>query len=313
MAEGIKIIQKQKPMRTVLTGLAPAVAASVYYFGWRSLVLLFVVTFFGFLTEYIFNRFYNKPVTEAVFVTCFLFTLSLPPTLPYWMAALGIIFGLLFGKLAFGGFGRNVFNPALVGRIFLYINFGNAMTGQGTWLDPSGSFPAGLGRFTLDSISEATPLRILASGGAVPIRDLFLGNTGGCLGDTAAFLLILGGIYIVWKKVANYRIVAGVLFGFLAMNGSLWLAGLTFDPLRGLLAGGFLLGAFFMATDPISAAQTNKGRWLYGILIGILAVLIRVFSSWPEGIMFAILLGNMFAPIIDYALSAKKRKENRNA
>jgi len=313
MAEGKKIIQKQKPMRTVLTGLTPAVAASVYYFGWRSLVLLFVVTFFGFLTEYIFNRFYNRPVTEAVFVTCVLFALSLPPTLPYWMAALGIIFGLVFGKLAFGGFGRNVFNPALVGRIFLYINFGNAMTGKGAWLDPDGTFPAGLVRFTLDSISEATPLRALASGGSVALKDLFLGSTGGCLGDTAAFLLIMGGIYILWKKVANYRIVTGVLLGFLAMNGSLWLAGLTFDPLRGLLAGGFLLGAFFMATDPVSAAQTNRGRWIYGILIGVLSVLIRVFSNWPEGIMFAILLGNMFAPIIDYALSANKKKERSHA
>jgi len=313
MTEKRKVIQKQKPMRTVLKALIPIIAASIYFFGWRSLVLLFIVTFFGFLTEYVFSLFYKKPVTESVFVTCALFTLTLPPTLPYWMAALGIIFGLVFGKLAFGGFGRNVFNPALVGRIFLYINFGNFMTGRGIWLTPDGSFPAGLARFTLDTVSEATPLRLLAAGEAIPLPSLFWGGSTGCLGDTASFLIIIGGLYLLWKKVANYRIVAGCFTGFLLVNTVFWMAGLTFDPLSALLAGGVLLGVFFMATDPVSASQTQAGRWIYGILIGVLSVLIRVFSNWPEGIMFAILLGNIFAPIIDYALSARKRKGEGHA
>jgi Na+-transporting NADH:ubiquinone oxidoreductase subunit B len=134
---------------------------------------------------------------------------------------------------------------------------------------------------------------------------MLLGTTAGCLGETSAILVILGGIYIVWKKAANYRIVVAGLLGMLAVQTPFWLAGLSpMDPVTALLSGGFLLGLFFFATEPVSASQLNSGRWIYGAVIGALAVVIRSFSGWREGMMFAILLANTFAPIMDYAIRA---------
>ena len=317
-----KLVQWQPPMVRVVYALIPAVIASVYFFGWRSLVILAISNAVGFLTEYLFLRPRKEPVTSAVFVTNFIFALSLPPTIPYWMTALGILFGVLFGKMVFGGFGKNVFNPAMVGRAFLYISFGVQLTAR--WVQPFWSFPGGFARFAADAVSQATPLAQMAggasaagSGGAgapVPWLNLFIGNVSGSFGETSAILLILGGIYIIWKKAAAWQIVLGGLGGFLATQIVFWLLGIrgAAMPLYALLAGSFVFGVLFVITEPVSASQTtNQGRWIYGAFFGIMVVVIRTFSAWPAAVMFATLLANMFAPILDYLI--KQRKQKRKA
>ena len=307
----------QLPMRRVLYALAPIAIASVYFFGWRSLVVLAVVNLAGFLAEFVFTRFTKEKVTSAVFVTSFLFALSLPPTIPLWIAVVGVAFGVVFGKMVFGGFGRNVFNPALVGRVFVYVSFAVAMGDK--WVEPltpaTGwlklpSVWGGFTRFAADTVSGATPLKLLRGGDSVDFLPLLWGNVSGSLGETSAILIVLCGLYIVWKKAANWRIVVSGLGAFAIMQAIFWLTGVRHaaDPLTALVSGSTLLGIFFMATDPVSAAQTKGGRWIYGALVGALIVLIRTFAIWPEGTMFAILLGNTFAPIFDYVVRQRAAK-----
>jgi Na+-transporting NADH:ubiquinone oxidoreductase subunit B len=299
----IPLIKWQTPNKRVLYTLIPVAIASIYFFGWRSLLLLCIVTIFGFITELCFVKAYFKePVTSAVFVTCVLFTLSLPPTIPYWIAIIGIIFGVAIGKMAFGGFGRNIFNPALTGRAFIYISFGAFMTAS--WVKPFGGFPGGFGALASDAVTRATPLGT----GADSYISLLLGNISGSLGETSAILIIIGGMYLILKKTASYRIVLSGFIGMFILQTTLWIFKVNgaLDPIRALLSGGFMLGIFFMATDPVSAAQTNTGRWIYGGLVGAISSIIRIFSIWSEGVMFAILLGNMFNPIIDYYIKQWK-------
>jgi Na+-transporting NADH:ubiquinone oxidoreductase subunit B len=314
-------IKWQKPnVRVVYALIAPAIA-SIYFFGWRSLLLLACVTLAGFITEYVFLRaYYKEPVTSAVFVTSFLFTLSLPPTLPIWIAVVGIVFGVLFGKMVFGGFGRNIFNPALTGRAFIYISFGAFMTAS--WVNPFQGFPGGFAFFAADAVTKATPMMKISAMNfsgfditgvktGISQLSLLLGNISGSLGETSAILILIGGIYIVIKKYANYRIVISSMIGMLLVQTSLWLFGVkgAIDPLSAFLGGGFVLGSLFMATDPVSASQTNTGRWIYGGFVGVVSSIIRIFSIWSGGVMFAILLGNMFAPIIDYYIKQAKKSK----
>jgi Na+-transporting NADH:ubiquinone oxidoreductase subunit B len=303
------IVKWQKPNVGVMTALIPAIIASIYYFGLRSLLLLTVVTVSGFLTEYIFLKaYYKEPVSSAVFVTCFLFTLTLPPTLPIWIAVVGIVFGILFGKMVFGGFGRNIFNPAITGRAFIYVSFGAPMTAG--WVGPFKDFPGGFGAFASDAVTGATPMMKIAKGAEVSKVSLLLGNISGCLGETSAILLLIGGIYIIVKKFASYRIVISGTLSMLLIQTVLWLFRVKgiIDPLSAFLGGGFMLGILYMATDPVSASQTNPGRWIYGAFIGAVTAVIRNFSIWSGGVMFAILLGNMFAPILDYYIKQAKKK-----
>ncbi len=309
------LIQWQLPMQRVLYALAPLAVASIYFFGWRALVMILMINGFSFLSEYLFVRQENKPVTSAVFVTGTILALSLPPTLPLWMGAVGAVFAVTFGKMVFGGFGRNVFNPAMVGRAFLYISFAVYMTG--IWASPHQGFPGGFGRFGYDALSGPTPVAELARGGSVSLLSLALGNIPGSLGETSKILILLGGIYIIWTKAANYRIVVSGIAGMLLMQTILWKAGVVGagDPVHSLIAGGFLFGIFFVATDPVSAPSTDEGRWIFGGFVGIMTVLIRIFSGWAEGLMFAVLLGNMFNPIMDYTIKEiqKSRKARKAA
>ena len=303
------LIQWQLPMKRVLYALIPLALASIYVFGWRSLVILVIVNIAGFLTEFAFLRPQRQPVTSAVFVTNFIFALSLPPTIPYWMAVVGIVIGVLFGKMVFGGFGRNVFNPAMVGRAFLYVSFGFQLTGS--WAQPLTRFPGGILRFSTDALSRATPLVRLAEGTDVSWLHLVLGNVSGSFGEASAVLIVLGGLYIVWKKAASYQIVVSALLGMSITQTVFWLSGLpgAVDPLRALLAGSFIFGLFFIITEPISASQTtNTGRWIYGAFFGIIVPVIRLFSVWPAAVMFATLLANMFAPILAYAIKQQRKK-----
>jgi len=324
-------------MLDVIIALIPAIVGSVYFFGWRALATLLLCNAVAYAVERSFCRNWREPVSSAVFVTGTLFAFSLPPMLPFWMAALGVSFGVLFGKMVFGGFGRNVFNPALTGRAFIYVCFGQPMTGQ--WCAPYHGFPGGFGAWGRslaelgrkladgsDAIATATPGALLklapvelAARGVDPaafgIGRLFLGDCPGVLGGTSALLVLLCGMWLVWRKTAQYRIVAGGFLAFAVVQTVLWRAGWgnAPDPLRAAFSGSLLIGLFFYATDPVSAASTDEGRWIYGALIGALSVLIATFSAWPAGTMFAVLLANMFAPILDHAVRRLKPKPARKA
>ncbi|GAB6108736.1 RnfABCDGE type electron transport complex subunit D [Fusibacter bizertensis] len=302
---------KQMMMRKVVYSLIPIVIAGIYFFGWRVLALLIVVNFFGCATEWVFVRKTTKKITEAVFVTNVLFTLTLPPSTPYWIAIIGIIFGVLFGKMVFGGFGKNPFNPALVGRAFVYVNFPEFLTLH--WTKPVdgliGGFSSYLGE-NIDAVTQSTPMRIfIASGDQLPLSKLFLGNIGGSIGETSAILIILAAIYLIYTKTAAKETIISVITGFLVMSGIFYFAGFeqVMNPIYGLFAGGLLFGAVFMATDPISSPKTFEARIVYGLLIGIITVIIRSFSLFAGGIMFAILIGNTFAPIMDEAVNSIKK------
>lgn len=313
-----KNFTKQKMMRTVLISLIPIVLASIYYFGWRALFLLLVVTLFGVGTEWIFEKKSNKKVSEAVFVSCILYTMTLPPTTPYWIAVIGIILGILFGKEVFGGFGRNVFNPALVARAFVYVSFPAPLTIE--WSKAASGFPGGFGTYItegVEAVSQATPMLLFRDTGAfTSIIDLITGNVNGSLGETSAILIIIAGIYLIYKKVASWEIMAGVLIGFTGLSGILYAMGNSQipNPVFGILAGGLLFGAVFMATDPVTAPRTKEAKWIYGILIGIITVIIRGYALFAGGMMFAILIANTFVPIMDEGVNAyKKHKKESKA
>lgn len=312
-----KIFMKQKMMRTVILSLIPIILASIYFYGWRSLILLVVVTISGVLTEYIFEKTRKKKASEAVLVTCILYTLTLPATTPYWIAVVGIVFGVFFGKAVFGGFGRNIYNPALVARAFVYISFPEPLTIS--WSKVASGFPGGFGTYLtegIEAVSQATPMLIFRESGAmVPIKDLLIGNVGGSLGETSAILIVLAGIYLVYKKVASWEIMVGSLAGFVGLSGLLYLTGnpSIANPMYGILAGGFLFGSIFMATDPISSPKTKEAKWFFGILVGIITVIIRGYALFAGGMMFAILIANTFVPLMDEGVKAykayKKEKE----
>nr|WP_300003126.1 RnfABCDGE type electron transport complex subunit D [Tissierella sp.] len=309
-----KYFMNQKMMRTVILSLIPLMIASVYFFGWRTFLLLAVVTIFGVITEYIFEKKNKKKISEAVFVTCILYTMTLPPSTPYWIAVVGIIFGVMFGKEVFGGFGRNVFNPALVARAFVYVSFPAPLTIQ--WSKTS---MGALGGFTtyltesVEAITKATPMLIFRETGTmVDFKNLLIGNISGSIGETSAILIILAGIYLVYKKVASWEIMVSTLVGFVGLNSILYFTGNPQipNPLFGVFSGGLLFGAVFMATDPISSAKTKEGKWIYGILIGAITVIIRGYALFAGGMMFAVLIANTFVPIIDEAVKGiKKRKK----
>ncbi len=311
-----KNFTKQKMMRTVIISLIPIVFASIYFFGWRTLALLAIVTIAGVGTEWVFEKKYNRKVSEAVFVSCILYTMTLPPTTPFWIAVIGIIFGILFGKEVFGGFGKNIFNPALVARAFVYVCFPAPLTIE--WSKAATGFPGGFGTYItegIEAVSQATPMLMFRdNGGVASIMDLLIGNVSGSLGETSAVLIILAGIYLIYKKVASWQIMAGVLVGFTGLSGVLYALGNSQipNPIFGIFAGGLLFGAVFMATDPISAPKTKEGKWIYGILIGIVTVIIRGYALFAGGMMFAILISNTFAPIIDEGVNAYKKYKKQS-
>ncbi|MFH1490634.1 MAG: RnfABCDGE type electron transport complex subunit D [Pseudomonadota bacterium] len=291
----------QKVMLRVCAALLPLMLAAVYLYGWRSLVMVILVFFFGIVTEASFTFREGKPVSSAVFVTCLIFSLSLPPRIPFWMAAAGIIFGVALGKMVFGGFGQNVFNPAMVGRCFIYITFPREMTNQ--WVDPIGGPLGGFGEWSIpfDAITRATPLTEIRNGVFPPLRDLFLGLTAGSMGETSALLILIGGAYILYKKAAPWRLALSCLLGGLILNLVLLWAGSARvpPPLVTLLSGSFLFGIFFVVTEPISGPKTKQAQWFYGFMIGGLTVALRAFSNFSEGFMFSVLLMNAFVPIMD--------------
>lgn len=338
------ILRKQPAIRRVLLALLPCVAGAIYFFGWRSLFLIAWAGVVGFVVEWIFTRRRREPVTEAVFVTTTLFALVMPPTVPLHVATVGVVFAVMFAKEIFGGFGRNIFNPALAGRCFVYVCFPVALTA--TWAPPAEGFWGALNVWTTasgpDAITAATPLANLKAGKIVLgldkaasfdipfeieegktarvqekalLRGLVFGRISGTMGVTSALLITIGGLYLFWTKTASRTIILTLIATYAVLNGLLYRLGV--EPVPGawpaVLGGGFLFGAFFMATDPVSAPKTEPAKILYAIIIGVCTVVIRNFSIFNGGLMFSILIGNMFGPILDYAVrahkSARKAKE----
>jgi Na+-transporting NADH:ubiquinone oxidoreductase subunit B len=291
----------QKPMLRVCYALVPLVFASIYLFGWRTLAIAGAVLFFAILTEAAFTYPQKKPVTSAVLVTGLIFTLSLPPTIPFWMAIVGIVVAVAIGKMIFGGFGQNVFNPAMVGRCFIYITFPLHMTNR--WIEPLWGGWGGFGHWSapLDTISGATPLEVLRHGGTIAWGDLILGHSAGSMGETSAILILAGGLFIIARKAASWRLVLSCLMGGVFTSGVFQLTGFSNipSPLETLFAGSFLFGSFYVVTEPVSGAKTRPGQWIYGGMIGSLIVVLRGFSNFSEGVMFSVLIFNAFVPTLD--------------
>lgn len=289
-------------MSLVIVGLMPCFLASLYFFGWRMLLMVLVSYVAGGVVEVLFAVIRKEEINEGFLVTGFIFPLILPPGTPLWMVAVGIVFGVLIGKEVFGGTGRNLFNAALVGRCFLALGYPSIMARS--WMAP-GAGPMGSLlspiRTAADAVTSATPLVLSKAGELTAPLDLFLGRVMGSAGETSALAILLGGGFLLVVGVANWRTVAGILGSFILLctvfhaADPATVAPVTFN----LLAGGLLFGSFFMATDPVTGPVTRSGKWTYGILIGTLTVLIRSFSGYVEGVTFAILLGNMCAPLID--------------
>lgn len=308
------LFSRQNIMRRVILSLMPIFLFSIYAFGWRMAAILAVVTVAGVATEYLTLRFVygnsSFKIPEAIFVSCLLYTLILPPTIPFLAAALGIAFGILFGKGVFGGFGKNVFNPALLGRCFVFLAFPTYMTMN--WIRPFSGLFGGFLRFSggVDAITHATPL------GTALVRADFLrllfGPLPGTPGEISAFLILLAAVYLVLSKTASWEIMLASTASFLGLSILYYLLGATtVSPVMSLLSGGILFAIVFMATDPITAPAQKTAKVLYGVLIGGLAITIRTFSNFPEGAMFAVLLGNSFAPLLD--LKVKEFMAQRRA
>ncbi len=289
-----------KIMYAVVISLLPAMAASFYFFRLKALAVYLLCLVGCLATEAIFLRVRKKPLYSlwdgSAVITALLLAMTLPPDLSFEIVLIGSVMAIALGKQVFGGLGHNIFNPALVGRAFLQVAFPVAMT---TW-----SAPATL---AIDTVTYATPLANLkfqaaaALGTLTPLRDLFWGNTGGCLGETSSLALLLGAVYLLLRKTIDWRIPAGSILALGTFTGIFWLVSPQeyASPLFHFLAGGFILGAFFMATDMVTSPITPAGAWIYAIGIGFMVGLIRLFGGFPEGVMFSILFMNTFVPLIN--------------
>jgi H+/Na+-translocating ferredoxin:NAD+ oxidoreductase subunit D len=300
-------------MRHVIYSLLPVMLLAIYYFGISALLLLLVCIISCVLTEWLFEGrlpFRDSSIGDgSAVLTAILLALTLPPGLPLWMAVIGSAAAMIIGKILFGGLGQNIFNPSLTGRAFLQACFPVAMT---TWAPISnldGFFTLRGDIFALpfsnpqfDAISSATPLaRMKFESQATQVTDLLLGSTPGSVGETSAVLILLGGAYLAYRKFLNWRIPLGIMLTVFVFATVLHAinADKYPDGLFHLLSGGLMLGAVFMATDPVTSPVTPVGCWIFAMGIGILVVVIRQFGGITEGVMYAILFMNAFTPLID--------------
>lgn len=285
-------------------GFDPTSFIANFWHGFWYFLPVYAVTFLvGGFWEVLFAAVRNHEVNEGFFVTSILFALTCPPTIPLWQVALGISFGVVLGKEVFGGTGKNFLNPALTGRAFLFFAYPASMSGDTVWT-------------AVDGFSGATPLGIAAVDGmdgiaaaGYTLMDSFFGTIQGSLGETSTLACLIGAAFLLTTKIASYRIMLGVFFGMVATSLLLNTIGSDSNPMFAMpwywhmVVGGFAFGMVYMATDPVSAAMTNKGRWIFGILVGFMVVLIRVVNpAFPEGMMLAILFANLVAPLIDYGV-----------
>lgn len=270
-----------------------------FWFGFLKVLPLIVVSYVvGLAIEFAFAQIRGHEVNEGFLVTGMLIPLIVPVTVPLWQLALAVAFAVIIGKEAFGGTGMNFMNPALLARAFLFFAYPSSVTGTGIWIPEAG-----------DAVSGATPIAdiVAASPSTASMSDMFWGFVPGCIGETSIPAILLGALILLVTGIASWRIMVSVLAGAAAMC-------LTFNAIGGnvlmemtvcehFLVGGFAFGTVFMATDPVTSAQTNAGKWIYGFLIGVMVILIRVKNNaYPEGMMLAILLMNVFAPLIDHVV-----------
>lgn len=293
--------------------LLPSAGAAIYYYGIKAFWMIFLSYVFGVTTEWIFAIAKKDEIHEGIFVTCMIYPLTLPPTIPLWMLAVGIVFGVFFGKEVFGGTGRNIFNPALTGRLFITIAFPFYMASN--WANPlltKGHFFTTDFSTIPDAITSATPLVFLKTGAPMlfSIKDLLLGAAPGTIGETFRLGIIIAGILLIVTKVSSWRIPVTYIATVLIVStlGHWIMPDSVVSPMYQLLTGGLLYGAFFMATDPVSSPYTNMGKIIFGIGLGVLTVVIRSFSGYTEGVMFSIILMNAFAPLIDSTILESKFK-----
>jgi len=271
----------------------------------------------GLGVEFIFAQYRGHEVNEGYLVSGMLIPLVMPVDVPLWMVAIASIFAVIIGKEAFGGTGMNIFNPALLARAFIFFAYPAKISGDTIW---TGGLTKGEG--VIDGFSGATPLSKAASGAIdqIPsLYDLFFGFIPGSIGETSKIAILIGAVILIVTGIGSWRIMfAGLLGGVtmtLIFNAFAANAYMTLSPLTQVMMGSFMFGMVFMATDPVTAAQTNKGKWIYGFLAGLFAIMIRVFNpAYPEGVMLAILLMNAFAPLIDhYVVEANIKKRLKRA
>jgi len=290
-----------------------------FWFGFLKILPLIIVSYVvGLGVEVLFAVIKNHEVEEGYFVTGMLVPLIVPVDIPLWMLAVAVIFGVVIGKEVFGGTGMNILNPALVIRAFLFFAYPTWMSGDKVWVGGAAERAQEIADgANLDAISGETILGSLAQGKEVlySVSDMFFGYIPGSVGETSTFLILLAGIFLVVTKIGSWRIMLSSIIGAIVMGlifngvvnagwiteGSKFYSLMSTEFWHHLLIGGFAFGVVFMATDPVTASQTNKGKWIYGFLIGFISILIRVFNpAYPEGVMLAILLMNVFAPTIDH-------------
>ncbi|MBQ7072465.1 MAG: NADH:ubiquinone reductase (Na(+)-transporting) subunit B [Bacteroidales bacterium] len=303
------------------TGAAPSFWAD-FWFGFLKVLPLYVVSYaVGLAIEFASAQIRGEEVNEGYLVTGFFIPLIMPVDVPLWMLAIAVAFSVIFAKEVFGGTGMNIWNPALVARAFLFFSYPASMTGSGTWI------ALRKGEALIDAATGATPLSLAGDGLAAlegagtqygtGFWDLFLGTVPGAVGETCVAAILLGAFVLIWTGIASWKIMASSVAGALLVGIAANATGLSDIPAYWhLVMGGFAFGTVFMATDPVTSAQTETGKWIYGFLIGVLCVTIRLFNpGYPEGMMLAILLGNTFAPLIDHVVTerhiARKLKRAR--
>ena len=273
-----------KIMWNVVIALLPTTIAGIYFFGTPALIIIVTSVFSAILTEAVSQKLMKKELTikdGSAVVTGLLLALVLPPTVPVWIPIIGAIFAIAIVKHAFGGLGHNIFNPALAARAFLVA-----------------AWPMAMSTFSFDGVTTATPLATLKHGIKASYFEMFIGNIPGAIGETSALALIIGGIYLIFNKIIDLHIPLGYI-------ATVFILTLFADPLYHLLAGGLLLGAFFMATDYVTTPITKQGKLIFGIGCGILTVIIRVYSKLPEGVMYSILVMNALTPLIELVTKPK--------
>jgi electron transport complex protein RnfD len=298
-------------MKDVWIALLPATGAALWYFGLSALLVLCASIAGAIMTEWLFTDKHKRQFAlsdTSAGLTGLLLGLTLPPALPLWMAFLGGVVSIGLGKVIWGGLGNNIFNPALLGRAFLLGTFPIAMTTWGHAGAVGDFFQLQSSTLALpfmhgevDAMSAATPLGLMKfEQQTTALWSLFIGNTGGSIGETSGFLLLLGGLYLLVRRSIDWRIPAAIFITVTVFSLVMFLfSEKNPSPLFTLFSGGLLLGTFFMATDPVTSPLTPKGCWIFGLGIGFLVVLIRLYGGLPEGMLYAVLLMNSATPLID--------------
>ncbi|WP_319265540.1 RnfABCDGE type electron transport complex subunit D [uncultured Draconibacterium sp.] len=302
----------QKIMLRVVYAMIPAMLWGIYMFGLDAVRVGLISILSCLAIEFLIQKYIMKvkpSITDgSALITGVLLAFNVPVSLPWWIIIIGAIAAMGVGKLSFGGLGSNVFNPALVGRVFLLISFPVQMT----------SWPA-TRMMSVDTVSAATPLAVIKEGikNGIPVSQLqglpdlshmAIGFNNGSMGEISAILLIIGGLYMLWKKVISWQTPVSIILTVIAVSGIFWVINpeMYVNPVYHIFTGGLMLGAIFMATDMVTSPMTGKGQLIYGVGIGLITISIRMFGAYPEGISFAILIMNAFVPLINMYVKPKR-------